>query len=158
MGIVTNTLNATNTPFFKSHVPYNIPQGTSTSYQLSDLIFINYAIPNVPVKINQMFGAESSFRFTVSMRNLTSNILLEVEIITGNFFKVFENNRFQLPPNSQKSMEVEVDNSYINTLASIPISQTDFKIKVKNLTQELPILVPISLPTKTYFSQEITVD
>lgn len=138
MTLVNNRFNFA-TEFFNSHSPYVIPQGSSTSYSLKDLVFINYNVPTFPIKINQQFGAVNVFNFVITVTNLTSNISFEVEVVSEEFFKIQGTKKFQLRPTTQISVPVEVDNNYINSLNNISSIFTDFKILVRNLTQTLPI-------------------
>jgi hypothetical protein len=158
MAVITNRFTST-TNFFKSHLPFQAPIGTSPTNKLSDMVFINYIVPSEPIKINQIYGTEFPFEFIVVIENKTINISLEFELIYEKHFNISTSKKFVIAPQAQRNISVTVDNSYINTLSTTPINKTNFKVLVKNLSSELAY-VPFEdtrLPRKS-FDSEITVD
>jgi hypothetical protein len=156
MAIVNNRFT-NSTEFFNSHTAFLPPNGTIPTNNLSDMVFIDYIVPTSPVKINQIFGASTNFRFNVVVKNKTTNISLEFEIIHEEYFNISTPTKFTVAPNNQQVISVNVNNNYVNTLIN-PVNNTNFKILVKNLSSNLAY-VPVGtrdLP-KNSFNSEITV-
>lgn len=154
MPIRDNTFSEETTNFYKSHFPFVIPSETFATNDLKKMLFINYSIPEESVKINQIFGAEEFLNFTVTIRNVTINIPLEIQIIPSNFFNISVNNLFTLVPGAPITLEVTGNNSYINSQVQ-PLIQAHFKILAKNLSNEVAYIPTnlASVPQITFPSQ-----
>jgi hypothetical protein len=157
MAVVNNRFTRS-TNFFDSHTPFEIPANTFATNNLSDMVFIDYIVPDLPIKINQTYGVENVFQFIVFIRNRTINISLDFEILHQKHFNISSPKRFTLAPTNQQSISVRVDNTYINTLATTPINKTNFKFLIKNMSSELAY-IPISDQqlSRKLFDSEITV-
>jgi hypothetical protein len=147
-----------NTDFYKSHFPFEIPVGLTPTNKLSDMVSIDYVVPSQPIKINQTYGNGTALEFTIIVKNITTNILLEFEIVHENYFSISTPKKFVVGSLNQRSILVTTNNSYINTLTTSIINLTNFKILVKNLSSELAYvpLENVRLPRKS-FDSEITV-
>jgi hypothetical protein len=157
MAIVNNRFTSS-TNFFDSHTPFQIPTGTFATNKLSDMVFIDYIVPDVPVKINQIFGAPTNFQFNIFIKNKTINISLDFEIIYEKYFNISSPTKFVISPTNQRVISVSVDNSYINTLSITPVNKTNFKVLVKNTSSNLAyVLLADEQLSRKSFNSEINV-
>jgi hypothetical protein len=144
------------TDFFKSHTPFQIPTGTGPTRVLSDMVSIDYIVPPRAIKINQTYGTGSRLEFTIIVKNITTNIELEFEIVHENYFSISTSKNFSLGPLAQQNILVTANNSYINTLSTKSINLTSFKVLVKNpFSSDLAYVGEVGLPRKS-FDSEIT--
>jgi hypothetical protein len=159
MAIVDNIFTRQQTSFFKSHIPFEIPVNTFSTNKISDMVYINYDIPNERIIINQVYGVEEPFTFDIIIKNLTINIPLEIEIKSEDYFLISKENIFIIDPLIEEKVSVEVNNTFINNLLINSSNNTDLIIKVKNTISELAF-IPLqnSKPTRLLFNPEIFVE
>jgi hypothetical protein len=159
MAIVNNKFTRQQTDFFKSHTPFEIPVNTFSSNKISDMVYINYEIPNERIIINQVYGVEEPFTFDIIIKNLTINIPLEIEIKSEEYFLISRENIFIIEPLVEEKVSVEVNNTFINTLLINSSNNTDLIINVKNTISDLAF-IPLqdSRPTRLLFNPEISVE
>lgn len=157
MAIIQNTFNTTDTQFYSSHSPFTIPAGTSATSDLKNMVIINYIVPPRPIKVNQIFGAETFLNFTVFIRNVTVNVPLQVEISHSKFFNISTNKNINLSPRDTINIDVTGDNLYINSQGQSFIS-TNFSILVKNLSNDIAYISPeLAATSRIAFPEQITI-
>jgi hypothetical protein len=159
MAIVDNKFTRQQTSFFKSHTPFEIPANTFSTNKISDMVYINYEIPTERIIINQVYGTEELFTFDIIIKNLTTNIPLEIEIKNEEYFLISRENIFIIEPLVEEKVSVEVNNTFINNLLINSSNNTDLIINVKNTISDLAF-IPLqdSRPTRLLFNPEISVE
>jgi hypothetical protein len=158
MAIVNNIFTQEKIDFYKSHIPFQSPIATIPVRNLNDVVTVNYNVPITPVVINQSYSSDSTFEFEIIIENGSINIFLEIEIHHDKHFTISTPKKFILNASTQRTVLVRVDNSYINSLNTIPVNKTNFKIIAKNTTDDL-IYIPIddNRLLQLAFAPEITV-
>jgi hypothetical protein len=136
MAITENRLTTSNTRFFKSFVPFQLPVNTIATNNIGDMISINYGRNADASTIRQDIGAESSFVMDLKIKNITTNTELEIDILTDNLFTVSEP-KFKLTPGVTRTVFIRSNNDYINEQTDDLIKNTNIKVIVKNITNNL---------------------
>jgi hypothetical protein len=80
--ITTNTI--TDKQFFVSYTPYQIPANTIPAYTVSDMITYNLEPNDTPVSLEYFVGAESNYVEVFTIRNITTNAALDIEVVIDN--------------------------------------------------------------------------
>lgn len=139
MAIVQNTLSGTNTPYFSSFLPFSVPQNTSATNNIFDMVSINYTKPVRPPTINTGFGAENTYSFILQIKNITTNMQLSVQLTSDNFFIISENN-FILGPGNTRGVNITTNTSHINDSVENPSQTSNIKLLVRNITNNLAFI------------------
>lgn len=159
MAIVLNKFTSDTNPLFNSHEPFNVPADTFATNTINEMVSVNYVTPVLPVKVNQVYGAENVFKFDILIKNLTINIPMEVEVQHTDFLNISTGKQFVIAPTQERQISVTGNNTLINaTTSSVNIRQ-NFKVIIKNTTQEIAY-IPVNTIryTPVEFPFELIVD
>jgi hypothetical protein len=159
MAIVLNKFTVESNTLFKSHEPFNIPPGTFATNRISEMVSVNYVTPVLPVKINQIYGASTAINFDILIKNLTINVPMEIEIRHTDFFIISTARKFIVAPRQERQISVTGNNTFINGITTQPINRDNFKVLIKNTTQDIAYIpTNVTRYTPIEFPFELTVD
>ena len=90
-------------PFLLSYEPYRPPTGTRTLNSINDMVVISF---NPPSEINYAIGTDTQYNNTIIVKNVTSNVTLEVVIEFNDKILDINTNavspyQFRINPNTQ---------------------------------------------------------
>lgn len=127
-----NEFTKLNTSYFKSFEPYSLPNGIEATDQIGNMISYN-VIPTLSgVNLDYNIGAADNFNFTLSVKNLTTNVSLQIDIEHENYFIINKTN-FILGPEQVTNIPIRVDNSVINEYGRALQFLTQITLNVKNI-------------------------
>ena len=127
-----NEFTSLNTPYFKSFELYPLPNGIEATDQIGNMISYNIVPTLSGVTLDYNIGAADNFNFTLSIKNLTTNVSLEIDIEHENYFIINQTN-FILGPEQTTNIPIKVDNSVINEYGRALQFLTQITLNVKNI-------------------------
>jgi hypothetical protein len=86
MPLISNSFTRNSTDFFLNHTPFSVAPTENVIASLSDMYSISVLPSQIPTVINDGIGLAGIYSFTISIKNLTKNIILNAAIDYGQFF------------------------------------------------------------------------
>ncbi len=123
-------------PYLLSYEPYKPLQGTRVINSINDMVTISF---NPPSEINYAIGTDQQYNDTIIVRNITSNVTLQITIeFNDAILNINTNNTkspyvFTLGPNIQTSLSVQLKTSFFDRQSNITPVTAPVKFTVKNL-------------------------
>lgn len=111
--IVPNTFTSQGTEYFSGFTPYRLDSGLEGTDLVSEMVTYSILPLKNPTTINQEVGASDTYSFEVAVKNITQNIILDVEIETDKYFTI-STNSFALSPLEVNKFIASVNNNEIN--------------------------------------------
>lgn len=133
MPLQINTLSPT-TPFLKSYTPYQTPSDTRLADAVDDMISYNLTTSNSLKTLNYSVGAEGSYQQNFTIKNLTTNVVLDIEVSkkTDAFFINLSPLQFSLNPLQTKTFSFALNKQYLNAITTKSELDAYVNIVVKN--------------------------
>jgi hypothetical protein len=132
MAIISNTFTE-NTPYFSSHIPLALKADEQLVTLIDEMVSYSVIPAEIETVVNQPFGAENFYTFSILIRNVTKNVNLQIELLTGEqLFKSSENN-FELAPSQTRDIIIGIDESKFNALGSEAQIVELLQLKISNL-------------------------
>jgi len=132
MIIKDNEFTKLNTSYFKSFTPYSLPNGIEGTDQIANMVSYSI-IPSLNgVNLDYNIGAVDNFNFVLSVKNLTTNVSLDITVESENYFNISPRN-FVLGPEQINNISINVDNSVINEYGKALQFLTQITLVVKNI-------------------------
>jgi len=126
-----NTFTKQNTSFFKDFTPYTLANGIVATETLSEMISYDITARVNPSTVNYQLGTSNTYEFTLSVKNLTRDITLDIEIEHENYFQV-QNNNYTLTPEQIQESIIQLNKSVLNEANRGLNFLTQVTIVVKN--------------------------
>ena len=123
-------------PFLLSYEPYRPPTGTRTLNSINDMVVISF---NPPSEINYAIGTDTQYNNTIIVKNVTSNVTLEVVIEFNDKILDINTNavspyQFRINPNTQALLPIRLKTAYFDERSSVAPVTAPINFTVKNLS------------------------
>jgi hypothetical protein len=145
MALVQNTFIPGTTEYYELHIPYTTPNGIAID-KLSDMYSYNIEPRATPLVINQPIGSRNSFGYVFSIKNLTQNVQLQIDIVSKENFITASNPSFIIAPGKTVEVNIILDKSRVNSLGSPRLIEENLTVTIKNLSSQLAIRQPSATP------------
>lgn len=154
-------------PFLEKYDPYQVPENLEAVYSISDM-FIYDLVPDKTTRVEYEIGAKSSYVTTMSVKNITTNIPLQVTVSYDNtIFKItnalsgtqntegkYSKYSVVVEPNTLTRYVVEINKETLNFLITPSPLQNVIKLQVTNISNNdvifrnkvIEVLPQITLP------------
>jgi hypothetical protein len=153
MPLQINTLS-TSTPFLQSYQPYEVPPNTQLAEVVENMISYDVFVNGNPVNLTYLIGAENTYLFSILLKNITTNVILDVEIQQDTpIFVINTRNVFSLAPGQIEQIDLELNKEYLNSTTTIFEFLATMNIRVSNRTNGTVSLV--DLTTDRFAQQQL---
>jgi phage-related protein len=160
MPIIENKFTQTDTNFFINHTPYSLDENEAAVDLLADMYSINILPSEERTIINDGFGLENVYEFTISIQNLTKNITLLADLEYGNYLTIdSETSNITILPEQLVNILVKTDRNKIDSQPVTFVFDTELLLTIRN--QRAPSIaiqnLVIPLLTQTSLPKEVTI-
>lgn len=149
------------TPFFSSFTPITLLNDEQIVTSINDMVSYSIQPSNTTTVINQPYGAGNFYNFILSIKNITKNINLQINLsskellfTTGGF------KNFVLLPNQLREISIAIDEKKFNSLiAATPIEEL-VSLEVRNIESNTYAIKNLSaeLFTREVLPNEINIE
>jgi hypothetical protein len=160
MPLIRNLFTRTSTEFFLNHTPFPVGENEDVIDLLADMYSINVIPTEDMVVINDGFGLENTFEFTISIKNLTNNVNLIAEIDYGNFFvKEIAGESVLILPQQTTNLTVKADRTKIDNQPIAGVFDDSIAVTIRNQKTSVAVIKNMLTPTLSQYSlpKEITI-
>lgn len=147
-----------NIPFLINYTPYVAGTNQQICNLIEDMVSVDLQARETPIVINYHVGAMSTLSFSMKVKNLTNNAILEVKIPYDKNFLIIDNPEITLNPAEEKQINISINKNFFDTRAS-EIFNFDTNIVITNTSSKKVIVKNVNSAylTSRYLPQEITI-
>jgi hypothetical protein len=160
MTIIRNTFTP-NTPYYSSHIPLQLNGDEAIVTSIDDMVSYSVLPALNGTIINQPFGVENLFNFSIRIINLTKNVSLQIELLAQELLlEANRTNKFILRPTETRDMLIAIDENRFNAIGGEASIEELIQLKIENLDNGTYALRNITLQpiTKTRLPDEIDIE
>jgi hypothetical protein len=160
MPLIRNAFTRTSTEFFLNHTPFPVGENEDVIDLLADMYSINVIPTEDTVVINDGFGLENTFEFTISIKNLTNNVTLIADIEYGDFFiKDIADGNVILLPKQTVNLMVKADRNKLDNQPTAGLYDSSIAVTIRNPKSSVVAIKNMLTPTLSQYSlpKEITI-
>lgn len=132
MIIKNNEFTKLNTSYFKSFTPFSIDNGLEATDQIASMVSYNIVPTLNGVVVDQSIAANDSYEFILSVKNLTTNVLLDIELESEDYF-IITPKQFVLSPEQVQNVNVSINNRFVDEANRGLQFLTQITLIVKNI-------------------------
>jgi hypothetical protein len=161
-------------PYLKEYIPYTIPTTQVVCDFIADMVSVNLQPRELPTNITYYVGAESTYNFTMTVKNLTLNTTLQVTLPFSDHIFSIEGSRvlpssiggpnrtfvdFMLNPQEQRQIQITLNKSGLNSDSNYDIFELNLPLTIKNIVNGMLTVKEssVQLLNPTYLPQDIVV-
>lgn len=158
MPLQINTLSSS-TPFLQSYQPYQIPANTQLAETVENMISYDIVANGAPTNFTYLIGAENSYSFSIVLKNITTNAVLDVEIRQDKeIFTVLTERIFELSPGQTVRIDLEINKPYLNSITTVFNFLATMELRVSNRQNGTVVLVDLTTDgfSQRFAQQQLT--
>lgn len=130
--------------FLETYTPFGIEESLQVIDAIEDMISYEINSTQVPVELNYNIGAEMSYMDAFRLKNLTTNVTIEVNISFDNqIFTVYEEGtfadgktplKFNMLPEQTKQFIIVTNNNFLDSKQPYFTNLSNIEITFKNIS------------------------
>jgi hypothetical protein len=152
-------------PFLVNYTSYTLPTGQVECNNVSDMVSVDLQANQTPVEVEYYVGAELSYQFSMTIKNLTANATLKISMPFSNTIFTVENSNkqnsidFTLLPQEIKQLNVQLNKDGLNGSANYDKLQTNLPLTITSIENGVVVVKnpTITVLPPSYLPLEVTV-
>ena len=154
-----------NIPFLVNYTSYKLPTGQVECNYVDDMVSVDIVPNQTPVELQYYVGAESTYQFSIKIKNLTANGTLQISMPFSDTIFMVNNSskknsiKFTLSPQEIKEINIQLNKDGLNGSANYDKLQTNLPLTIRSIENGMVIVKNPTIPVLpvSYLPLEVTV-